>query len=343
MKGYKHLSYSDRLKIEAMLAAGAKQKEIAEALHVHPSTICRELKRPAYYTRRNSDLTEERRYSPEKADAQYRMNMEAKGAQLKIANCQAFADRLEELIVDEGYSPAAALAEIRENEPEKYQVDICRVTLYSYIEKGIFLRLTNKNLPIKSKRKGKYRHVRPARPPRGESIENRPAEIETREEFGNWEMDTVMGKKKTKKCLLVLTERNTRQEVVRLLPDKTAASVVAAIDSIEKRYGRLFTHVFRSITVDNGSEFSDCQGMERSIYGGTRTKFFYCHPYSAWERGSNEKQNQMLRRKFPKGTDFDNVTQAAVDAAVEWLNNYPRELFGWKKSSQLFEQQLAAI
>jgi len=107
--------------------------------------------------------------------------------------------------------------------------------------------------------------------------------------------------------------------------------------------GELFKSVFKSITVDNGTEFSDCVGLERSVFDGWRTKFYYCHPYSSYERGSNEKQNQMLRRHFPKGTNFDTVSDEEVERVTNWLNNYPRLKLGWGTSADLFDAAISSI
>jgi IS30 family transposase len=158
-------------------------------------------------------------------------------------------------------------------------------------------------------------------------------------------MDTVVGRRGTKKSLLVLTERVTRYELIFLLKQHTAENVVRAIDSLERRCGsRKFREIFRSITIDNGSEFADCNGIERScLTGGKRTTCYYCHPYSSWERGSNENQNRMIRRHFPKGTNFDNVSQARIDRAIDWLNNYPRKILGWHTSSEMFGVFLASL
>lgn len=107
-------------------------------------------------------------------------------------------------------------------------------------------------------------------------------------------MDTVKGKRgKSKNSLLVLTERKTRDEIVMKLPEHTAAAVVNALDVIERKWGDMFKQVFKTITMDNGSEFADCEGIERSALGaGSRTKTYYCHPYSSYERGSNEVTNK---------------------------------------------------
>ena len=95
------------------------------------------------------------------------------------------------------------------------------------------------------------------------------------------------------------------------VPDHTMESVVRALDRMERRMGAKFREVFRSITVDNGCEFQDCEGMERSKRARKpRTKIFYCHPYSAYERGTNENMNRIIRRFFPKGTNFDDISTA---------------------------------
>ena len=291
MRGYKHLTWHDRLKIDKMHREGAKQVDIAHALHVSEATVSRELRR-ATYTHLNSDLTTEERYNPEGAQARYDINKTAKGAPLKIGNDHEFAEFIETMIVDKKFSPCAALKEI-EVQGLHFKVTICRATLYKYIDDEVFLRVTNKDLPFQGKRrKHKTRHVHAARVSRGESIENRPEHINDRSEFGHWEMDLVDGRRGSRSNLLVLTKRQTRQEITRKVPDKTDDSIVAALDELERKYGERFKLIFQSITMDNGSEFADCAGMERSIFGGQRTKCYYCHPRNPQERGSNEKQNK---------------------------------------------------
>ncbi len=342
---FSHLTKTDRYKLEAALLAKEKPQAIADRLHVHVSTIYREKKR-ARMTQLTTDLVEEDRYNPDEADRLYRENLKAKGAGLKIGNDHALAEYLEKKVVDEGYSPAAALASI-ENEGKEFSTSICVSTFYSYITKGVFLRLTNADLPEKPKRKRTYRTVKTVkRAPKGESIEKRPAEVDAREDVGHWEMDTVYSKKKSsKKTLLVLTERKSRLPIIELMPDRTAESVVAALDRIERRFGsRLFRLIFRTITVDNGGEFADVERLERSaLTKGKRTKVYYCHPYSSYERGSNENENKIIRRHFPKGTDFGKVTAAEVKRAESWIANYPRKILGWKTSEMLFREAVAAL
>ena len=207
-RNFNHLTYADRLKLEALLLAGHKADEIARILHFHRATIYREIKR-GQYEHLNSDYTTEMRYSPEIAQAYMNDVLAAKGPGLKINREKAFADRIEEIIINDGYSPAAALAQVKN---EGMTFTVCVNTLYSYIEKGVFLNVTIQNLPVKRNKKRKKRKVTiQKRASRGDSIEKRPKDILTREEFGHWEMDTVVGAQGvSKKSLLVLTERKTR-------------------------------------------------------------------------------------------------------------------------------------
>lgn len=346
---FKHITKSDRIKIEALLKAGHSKEEIAEQLHVHRSSIYREVKRGIYIAR-NSDWTEEERYSPDIADDKYRENLKAKGSVLKIGNDIKLANYIEDKIINDDYSPAAVLGEIKaQGRAEEFKVTICVTTLYSYIDKGIFLRLTNKNLPVKKNEKRTYKKVKKqqARAAAGDSIEKRPEEVDKREEFGHWEMDSVLGKRGTSKnTLLVLTERKTRNEIIFKLPDHTDEAVVAAIDRLENRWGaEMFAQVFKTITVDNGSEFADVKGLQRSALneGEKRTQVYYCHPYSSWERGTNEVTNKMVRRKVPKGTNFDDKTDKEIEDIEKWINNYPRRIHGYHSAEELFNEELRKI
>lgn len=344
-KLFKHLSQNDRIKMETMLNSGHKVVEVAEYLHVHRSTIYREIKR-GEYTHRNSDYTEETRYSSDLGQKNHDWNAQGKGRNIKIGNDRPLAEYIEGKIIEDKYSPEAALAAAAESGIE-FTTSISVRTLYRYIDKGIFLKLTNKDLPVKGKRKKHNKRVRvQKRASAGESIENRPDEVKDREIFGHWEMDTVKGKQGvTKSCMLVLTERKTRDEIIVKLPDQKAASVVEAIDRLERKWGDVFTKVFRSITVDNGVEFSDYEGLERSVLheGEKRTFAFYCHPYSSWERGSNENNNRLIRRHIPKGEDFDEKQDRDIEYIENWINNYPRGIFGFKTSAQLFEEEIRKL
>jgi IS30 family transposase len=348
-KGSHQLTRTDRIKIEALIKAGIRKTKIAEQLGVHRSTIYNELKR-GRYEHLNSNYTTEIRYSPDIAQEKAEENLKVRGTQLKIGNDIAYANYIEDKIVNEDYSPAAVLGELKaQGREQEFNTTICVSTLYSYIDKGIFLKLSNKDLPVKKNKKRKYKKVRKqqARAAAGDSIEKRPDAIDERKEFGHWEMDSVIGKRGiSKNTLLVLTERKTRDEIIFKLRDHTDDAVVEALDRLEHRYGiELFKKIFKTITVDNGSEFADVDGLERSKLreGEKRTHLYYCHPYSSWERGTNEVTNKMIRRKVPKGVNFDDKTDEDIEKIENWINGYPRRIHGYRSAGELFAEEMEKL
>lgn len=346
---FKHLTKTDRLRIERWRNQGLKPKEIAAKLRVHISTIYRELKRGEYERLNGQTWEMETSYSPDIAEARYQENLRNKGPELKIGADHELAKYIEDTIIERECSPAAVLG-YAEIDGKQFSVTLSAPTIYSYIHKGVFLRLTMADCPRHGTQKNAYQHVEkkePARAPAGESIDNRPEEVKERKVFGHWEMDTVYSaKNKGKAVLLTITERKTRKEIIVLLPNRKAETITRAVNALERKYGAAkFRTIFKSITVDNGSEFAAAEDLEKSCINKTlpRTKVYYAHPYSSWERGTNENQNGMIRRKMPKGTVFENVSAADVAAVEDWMNTYPRRVLGYKTSEMAYQDELRAL
>ncbi len=339
----KQMTVYHRIKIEALYNAGVKVKDIAKQLGYHKATIYREIKR-GLYVKRNSDWTEKTVYSSDLGQEKHDFLMHNKGKAEKIGSNYKLVEFIENMIVDNKLSPEAAMAEA---EKAGIPVNISLRTLYRYIDNGLFVRLTNECLPEKKINNRRYKRVRVIkRISKGRSIEERPESIEDRSEFGHWEMDTVKGKRGvTKSCLLVLTERKTREEIVFKMPDQKAESVVRFIDELEVKYGKSFGIIFKSITVDNGVEFSDYLGIEKSCLdiNKERTRLYFCHPYSSWERGSNERANKLIRRQIPKGADIDDYSEEEVSRIEYWVNRYPRRMFSYRSSGELYEEEISLI
>lgn len=119
--------------------------------------------------------------------------------------------------------------------------------------------------------------------------------------------------------------------------------MIKVIDKLERKYGSKFKQIFKSITTDNGGEFLDFEGIEKSLYGKeTRTKMYFAHPYSSWERGTNENINRMIRRFIPKGVDISTFTHKETKRIENWINNYPRKILGGKSSNMLLKNNNAA-
>ena len=168
---FRQLTITDRRKIEKMYLSGEKAKDMADTLRVNVSTIYRELKR-GRYMHRNSDWTETERYSADIAEEKYQENLKAKGPVLKIGKDIELANYIEEKIADDGYSPEAALLDIKRKNLN-FSVTITKQTLYKYIYDGIFMRVTADNLAIKRKRKSYHKiHRKAKRAAAGTSIEH---------------------------------------------------------------------------------------------------------------------------------------------------------------------------
>lgn len=341
-KGTKNLTRPQRLQIETLYNAKIPKKEIAKRVGVCIRTIHYELKRGAYeHLSKTTNfwygtrIKKTIKYSSNLAQQRYEHNCTSKGRPLKVGKDFAFIHYIEKRCQEEKISPCAVLGQIkRENMP--FETNISKTTLYRYIADGLF-----ENLKLE-KRKQKYKHVAIKRVSKGTSIEKRPIEIKQRNTFGHWEMDCVCGSNKT--TLLVLSERLTRKEIIFKMESQKCVNVISCLNKLERRFGRKFKQVFKSITMDNGSEFADYIGIEKSIYGkGKRTTTYYCHPYCSSERGTNERLNREIRRLIPKGSNLSKYTDADIQHVEDWVNNYPREVLGYATSRELFEKQLLAI
>jgi len=329
MKKQHYMTNDERQKLEALYNAGMSISRIAKELGFCRQTIYNEIRTGLY--QHEKDFGPVWQYSADKAQQKHAYAQTAKGRPLKIDHNHDLASYLESKIVKEKYSPAAALAAARK---DGFTDTVCVNTLYSYIDKQIFLHLTNKNLWIKAKKKKHNQPVQRIAHPLLPSITDRPNYINKREGFGHWEMDLVIGKKDTRAVLLTLTERITRQEMIFKLPNRKAETIVGLFNRLEKTIPN-FKQKFQSITTDNGSEFLNFTGLVRSIHGGKRFDLYYCHSYAAWEKGSCENHNRMIRRWFPKGTDFTHISQKRINEIVLWMNHYPRKILGWNSPAEL--------
>ena len=341
----KHLTRAERMGVARMSRGGIPPRDIATALGRHCRTIERELVQ-GRVVHKDSQLREIHVYSSDRGQDVHDLNATARGPDLKLGRNHEMAQFIRWRIVDHRESPDVVASRLRQAGMDGA---VCTRTLYRYIDQGVIPGVSNESLWQKRKR-AKLRKRRPSRVikrlARGSSIAQRPAGAETREEFGHWEMDLVVGPAfGSGSVLLTLLERKHRHVIIRKLPDKTQASVLKAFRALERHYGATrFRRIFKSITVDNGSEFLDSEALEASsVSCQPRTRLFYAHPYSAWERGSNENANRMIRRFVAKGSDIVRLTKQAVASVEAWINNYPRRILGFMTPLELFNNELRAV
>lgn len=332
-KKWEQLTEKERYKIEALSVRGLSPSEIGKELGRDRRTIERELKRGTV-EQRDSQWRERRAYC---ADAGQRVHDERsanKGRGLKIGHDHKLANHIEDKIKNNKWSPDVVIGRIKA-EGLQFETSICSKTLYNYIDKGIFAGISNKDLWMKKDgKKRDYKKIRTValNNKNGKSITERPMEANERTEQGHWEIDLVVGKQGTKPVILTLVERKTRKSLYVLAKNKTQKEVVAAIKRARRRVGGDFSNVFKTITADNGNEFLDSEAIKEAAKCG---EVYYAHPYSSWERGSNENGNRILRRFVPKGTDIGKLTVRDLQRIEDWVNNYPRKIFGYKSANEM--------
>jgi len=336
MRKYKRLTWEDRLRIEALYNAGHTYQFIADQIGFTSAAIYYEVKRGLYGHLDSNTYCIVKRYSATIAheDASYQAT--SKGQQIKLGKRYDYAREVSTRI-KAGESPDIIVGTKR----KKGEWTVSTPTLYRYISNGYIPGITSKNLRERPCRRRSYTRTMRVHAPKGLSIEKRPQIVSTRTTFGHWEMDSIIGKVKgDRESLLVLTERKTRFEIVLRVPSKTAAATVKALDRLLPKFPR---QVFQTITVDNGSEFQDCEGMEYDKAGHKRLTIYYCHPYTSCERGSNERNNRLLRRYFPKGQSLKRCTQKDCDKAADNLNSMPRKILNYATPKDLFEAEIAKL
>ena len=313
---YHQLTREERYLIAWFLRFRLSLRAIAEALERSPSTISREVRRNA--------TPLDGAYRTEKADsyAVARRRRSRRGSQYSAA---VFAEV--DAAIRERWSPEQIVGQFR----AAGKVVPSHETIYRRLRKdkrqnGSLFRFTR--ILSKFGRK-KYR----SRPTRGvllgkRHIRERAEIVERRGRIGDWELDTVMGSAGTRECVLTLVERRSGFAMLRKLKARTAAeATAAAAAAIRSLPGR-----FHTLTFDNGTEFHDYEHLERRL-GVT---CYFATPYHAWERGSNENLNGLLRQYLPKGTSLRDVTQRDCNQIARALNTRPRKRHAFRTPLEVF-------
>ena len=332
-RNFKHLTPYQRGEIQALLREGLPKTKIAQTIGIARSTLYAELARGTV-TQMNSDLTKRHEYFADTGQLVYQAHRTACRKPYKVDVASDFLRHIERAILEDKLSPDAVCG--RAKLTGEFAETGCTKTVYNYIDLGI-IRVKNIDLPLRVRRNNKRHHCRRNRRILGDSIENRPNAVNERQEFGHWEIDTVVGERTAGAVLLTLDERMTRRRHILKISGKTKTAVAAGLDFLRQEYGANFPKVFKSITSDNGSEFS---GLTAAFSEGC---VYFAHPYSSGERGTNEKQNSLVRRFIPKGKDIARVSDYTVQKTQEWINNLPRKILGYRTSRELFQEHLDRI
>lgn len=236
------------------------------------------------------------------------------------------------------YSPDVALYLLRKSEAVPLASIPCTSTLYNWIDQR-FLQTKNMDLLLKTRRSPKKKRVRKNKTLLGLSIEKRPTEVDKREVFGHWEIDTVIGTKEADEpVLLTLIERKTRFELILKPTSKQASTINHELEGLKRKLGSSFSQIFRSITSDNGSEFA---GLMKCL--SPNTPVYFTHPYSSWERGSNENHNGVIRRFIPKGEPIRQFSLSTIRRVQQWMNDLPRKILNYATPHEAFVKELQQL
>ncbi|MCK5493631.1 MAG: IS30 family transposase, partial [Candidatus Omnitrophica bacterium] len=268
---YKHFTERQRYKLEGYLELKLSAKEIAKRLNKHKATVCREIKRGTIL-KIGYELDEYSIYRANVAQRDYQNKVSNRERSLKIGKDRKLEEYIRKRIIKDKRSPDAVIGDIKQK-GLKFKGMICTKTLYNYIDKGIFCGISNANLWEKRKqKKKKHRQIQRVclRNKGSRSIEERPQEINNRSEYGHWEGDCVKSRHKEKSGLFTLSERKTREQIIFKIKALTQESILKAINKLESKYQRYFKSKFKSITFDNGGEFLDWEGIERSELNGKK-------------------------------------------------------------------------
>jgi len=333
----KHLNYKERIKIELRLKDGFSPYAIAKELKRSRNTVLNEIKRGT-----TSQIKQNKKvivYLADTGEAVYQRHRLNSCRSIKRLECAKFINYVVEQFQNDSWSPDACVGNALETNLFERSEIVCTKTLYNYIDLGL-LSVKNSDLPLKLRRKTKSARVRKHKKKLGKSIEERPTEISTREEFGHWEIDTVIGEKTKDDCvLLTIVERKTRNAIVRQIRSKTAEAVMKELTAIRNLYGDRFSQVFKTITGDNGSEFADLSMLEDD----TSTSVYFTHPFSSFEKGTNERHNGLIRRFIPKGKRMSDYNPDDISFIEDWMNTLPRKILCYKTPDELFEEELDII
>jgi len=311
MSCYHHLTIEERELLYGFLKKGLSMRKIAQALKRSPSTICRELKRNPDYLPINAQINYSlhRKHSIRK----YRLSDPDLAANVRffLGNLFWSPEQISNRLKSEGAGT------------------IGTSTIYRALDSGLLRNTLRYYLRFKYKKLGKNKE--PAKRCFSRSIKDRPAEANDRTELGHFEGDTIVSHK-SKKVIATLVDRKSRYLIAGLVKSKEAAEVRSVIVKLLLKT----QYPVKSITFDQGTEFSESEIMESSL----KTLVYYAHPHAPWERPTNENTNGLLRQFIPKHRDLGEVSEDDLSRFVALINLRPRKCLNWSTPYEVFSHNL---
>ncbi len=314
---YTQLTQEQRYQIYALLKIGHNRTEIAIVLGSHKSTICRELQRNCG----------QRGYRPKQAHFMAIGRRYHKRVRIQPETWMTVEDKLR---LD--WSPEQISGWLCRNRA----IRVSHEWIYQYVLMNKFMG-GKLYLHLRCQKKHHKRYGssdRRGQLPNRVSIEQRPEIVQQRQRIGDWEVDTMIGKGH-QQALVTLTERKSRLALLRKVEQRTADQVrKALVDLLQPFADRVHT-----ITADNGKEFAEHEKVAQEL----KADFFFAHPYAAWERGTNENMNGLIRQYIPKKRKFTSVNETEVELIMDRLNNRPRKCLDFMSPFEMFFSHSVAL
>jgi IS30 family transposase len=304
---YQQITLDERSEISRLRGLRYSVAQIARYLGRHRSSIYRELAR-------NRSLRDHYEWYHADCVARTRRSHSRRNRRLTAAHCAIVVYWLQQ-----GWSP--------EQIAGRWGGWISRESIYQYLYRdrragGVLYLLLPQGRKKRRRRFGRQR----LGGPRGPSITERPASVEARTQVGHWELDTILGPSRA--CLVTAVERATGTAVIGQLDACTVEALVARVTQLLQDQ----PHPVRTITCDNGSEMAGYRYLEQAL----ECRIYFTQPYSAWQRGSIEHLNGLIRRVYPKGTDFTAVTQRDCNRLARQLNQRPRKRLNYQTPEERY-------
>ncbi|MCQ2327724.1 MAG: IS30 family transposase [Bacteroidales bacterium] len=314
---YQHLTIEERCCIREFYNKGKSIREIANLIDRNPSTISREI-------RRNCNLHYiKKSYYPYTAQRKYEYRR-------RFCHRGMFGD--EKLIeyIETKLSLTWSPEQIS-NYPSEFKMPSFK-TIYRWLYEGYLLK-GDLNV-LRKKGQTRKRLGKGGRFTTGKSIRKRDRSVYKRKEIGHWEADTVVsGIGKSKACFLTLVERKTRYYIAVWMPNRKGETLENAIVKVLGNYPK---ELVKSITCDRGSEFAKWANIEKRL----GCNMYFADPYCAWQKGSNENSNGLLREFYPKGRNLSKVSEKTLKKNLELINSRPRKVLGYQTPASLFNYEL---
>lgn len=321
MASYKHFTQMDRIMLSALKGKGYTQEEIAKEIGKDQSAISRELSR---------NKNENEKYHAGNARRKTRKRREKANQKLKRIANDEWLEKYINKKIKKYWSPEQIAGRAR----KEYKVIVCHETIYQYIyqerpELRKYLRC----------KKGRYRRrygTKASKKQRDEAkktrIDKRPTVVEKRKRVGDFEGDTIVGKKGSG-SLATHVDRKSGYTFIDYVEKATAEAVK---EKTIKRLNRLSKQKRHTITYDNGPEFSEYELIGRE----TKTEIYFAYPYHSWERGTNENTNGLIRQFFPKKSSFADITEQGTRRVERLLNTRPRKRLAYLTPVEVFSKNM---